>query len=49
MFLPIAHANPTEFVPALRARHMVAALVLLDVSLAFRANFCVGGDPVDIF
>ena len=31
---PIAHAHPTEFIAALRASHVVASLVLFDISLA---------------
>ena len=49
MVFPVAHANPTELVPALRAGHMVAPLVLLDILLALRADFRVGRYPVDIF
>ena len=49
MVFPVAHADPTELVSALRAGHMIAPLVLLDVLLALRADFRVGGDPVDIF
>lgn len=49
MGLPVTHADPAELVAALRARHVVAPLVLLNVLLALGANFSVGGDPGDIF
>ena len=49
MFLPVAHANPTKFISALRAGHMVAPLVLLYVPLALRADFRVGCNPINIF
>ena len=42
MCLPVTHANPTELVSALRACHMVAALVLLDVFRALGADLSVG-------
>ena len=48
MLLPISHANPAELVAALRAGHMVAALVLFDVPIALRAQFGVRCDPVDV-
>merc|ERR1719337_373422 len=43
---PVAHAHPAELVLALRAGHVVAALVLLDARLALRAALRVGQDPV---
>lgn len=48
MVLPAAHADPTELKAALRARHMVASLVLLNVFIALWADFGVGGDPVNV-
>ena len=49
MLLPISHANPAELVAALRASHVVAALVFFNVPVALRAQFSVRCDPVDIF
>ena len=48
MILPISHTNPTKFVSALRARHVVAALVFLDILLALGADFRVCWYPVNI-
>lgn len=50
--MPFAQAEPTELVAAstsLRADHVVAALVLLDRLVAFRALLRVGPYPTDIF
>ena len=49
MLLPISHANPAKLVAALRAGHVIAALVLFDVPVALWAQFSVRRDPVDIF
>ena len=42
MLTPVAQADPAEVVTALSASHVVAALVLLDVRMAFRARLSVG-------
>ena len=46
---PITHANPTEFIATLRARHMVTSLIFLDTSLTFRTTFRVCCNPGHIF
>ena len=43
---PVAHANPAEMVVALAARHVVAALVLLNALGALGALLRVDHDPV---
>jgi len=51
--IPVLQTDPTELMstpaPVLGARHMVAALVLLDVFIADWALFGVDNDPVHIF
>jgi hypothetical protein len=45
---PGTAAEPAEFVAALCARHVHAALILLDVALALGTCLCVSEDPRDI-
>lgn len=42
----VAHAQPAELVAALTARHVHAALVLLDGTFALGARLCVDLHPV---
>ena len=49
MLVPIAHADPTELIPALAALHVVASLIFLDWSLALGTRFCVSHEPESIF
>mmetsp|Transcript_19637 Transcript_19637/g.32189 ORF Transcript_19637/g.32189 Transcript_19637/m.32189 type:complete len:202 (+) Transcript_19637:230-835(+) len=46
MLRPVAHADPAEFIPTARARHVVAALVLLDTRGTLWAWFGIRKDPV---
>lgn len=46
--LPVGAAQPAEVVSALRARHVHAALVLLDRTPAFRARLGVDQDPIQV-
>lgn len=48
MLLPRAEAQPAELVAALTARHVHAALVLLDRALALWARLRVGNDPREV-
>lgn len=45
MLAPIREAEPAKVVSAIAARHVIAALVLLDKALALRARFRVRFDP----
>ena len=49
MLAPFGEAEPAEVVLAVRAIHVVATLVLLDVGLAFRAGLGVGSEPSEVF
>ena len=49
MLLPVSHADPAELIAALGARHVVAALILLDILLALRTGLSVCCDPGDVF
>ena len=49
MFGPFAHADPTEFVFAKLAGHMVATSALFDRSFASGTRLCVRHDPRYIF
>ena len=46
MSFPVLQAEPAELVPALRAGHVHAALILFYGPLALRTRLCVGDDPV---
>lgn len=46
---PGSLAEPAELVLALRARHVHAAVVLLDGALALGARLRVGHDPRQVF
>ena len=48
VFRPVARAEPTEFVMARTAGHVVAAAVLLDVHVTLRTEFRVRFDPEDV-
>lgn len=49
MIFPVAHANPAELMAALRAGHVIAPLVFLDVLAALGTNFRVCCNPCHIF
>ena len=49
MCIPVSHADPAEFVFALHACHVIASIVLLNLSMAAGARFCVGQDPGRVF
>ena len=42
---PITHTNPAELVPAQRASHMVAPLILLYMPVAAGTRLCISHDP----
>ena len=46
VLVPRPHANPTKFMLALSACHMVTSTVLLDRALAFGTLLCVRRNPV---
>ena len=48
VIFPFAHARPTEIVPTLQARHMVAALIFLDTFPTLRTRLCICLDPSDV-
>ena len=45
---PITHTNPTELVPAKRASHMVAPLILLYMPVAAGTRLCISHDPSSV-
>lgn len=46
---PIPHTNPTKFMLAFGALHMIASAVFLNGAGTIRAVFCVGHKPVRRF
>ena len=42
---PITHTNPAELVPAQRASHMVAPLILLYMPVAAGTRLCISHNP----
>ena len=49
MCVPVGHADPAEFVFALRTCHVIASIVLLNLNLAAGARFSVGQEPGRVF
>ena len=48
MLLPITETNPAEVMVAVRAVHVVATLIFLDIGPTLGARFSVGQDPLSV-